>query len=300
MSISNIQSAALSSTVVGNFQAGDANTGDGKGVSSFSSALAVQLGNTRISVEDVKKFFDAKPSASQIADQAASLGLNEEQVVSAMTVGGYGGGDAASLRAGIDRYVSGSGSNYSWAADGALIASNSLSPSLATAVSSDSPLTGSAIGEVKASASSTSAGSITVLGKTYTVQLVKDFYAAGGNDTRFAQEAGMTDLWQIHELAVQARAMGGAPTGEAALQNYYTMYKQNNPNGAGVGDYQGWLDNQPPNAINAMRAGVYTGAAIDQRDFEPGGLYAVGTAESKLAGYGRGGGPRGNGGSWTT
>jgi hypothetical protein len=182
----------------------------------------------------------------------------------------------------------------------AVTSSASGDPASFASALATSSASASAIDVQKSTASSVSAGGIFVGGKMYSAQQVKDFYAGGGNDVQFAQEAGMTDLWQIHELAVQARALGGAPTGEDALQGYYKMYKQYNPNGAGVGDYQGWIDNQSPNAINAMRAGAYTGAAIDQRDYEPGGIYASGTAESKLAGYGRGGGPRGNGGSWTT
>lgn len=143
-------------------------------------------------------------------------------------------------------------------------------------------------------------GGITVAGQYYSPQQIKDFYAQGGNDVRFAQEAGMTDLGAIHDLAVKARGIGGAPTGDAATQRYFQQYQQYNPGGANVNNYAGWLADQNPNTLNAMRAGVYTGSAVSPTDYTPGGIYGPGSAAYGKPGYASGLGPRGDGGTWGT
>jgi hypothetical protein len=109
-------------------------------------------------------------------------------------------------------------------------------------------------------------GGLSVGGSTYTPQQIKDFYANGGNDVQFAQQHGITDPTQIHDLAVHARGIAGtsSPTGDASLQSYYNQYKTANPNGAYANDYQGWVNDQNPNTRDAMVAGTYTGNGATQ------------------------------------
>lgn len=64
-----------------------------------------------------------------------------------------------------------------------------------------------------------------------------------------------------------------ATTGDAATKKFFQMYQQKSPNGAFANDYNGWLADQNPNTLNAMRAGIYTGQAIAPKDYDFGGIY---------------------------
>lgn len=141
---------------------------------------------------------------------------------------------------------------------------------------------------------------ITVGGTTYSSQQVKEFYANGGNDVQFAEQHGITDPGKIHDLVIQARAIAGSanPTGDAALQHFFELYQQYNPSGVDANNFSQWVQNQNPGTLNAIVAGIYTGAAIDPMDYAPGGIYGPGSTESRQAGYGHGLGPRGDGGNW--
>jgi hypothetical protein len=121
MSISTVQNAATAVfTDAARMQQKSATANSS---SSFAATLTSVSNGTKYSDADVKNFFANKPDTQQIADQAAALGLNENQIMQAMEVGGYGGSDATALKAGIESFVSASGSGYSWGAEGALVAS---------------------------------------------------------------------------------------------------------------------------------------------------------------------------------
>lgn len=120
----------------------------------------------------------------------------------------------------------------------------------------------------------TSADGLTVAGKFYTNQQIKDFYAAGGNDYTFAQANGLRDQNFIHDLALQARAIGGAPTGDAAVQLMFKQYQSSTPNGADANNFAAWKADQAPALLEKVRNGTYVGQAIDTKDFNPGGIFA--------------------------
>ena len=97
---------------------------------------------------------------------------------------------------------------------------------------------------------------MTIGGVTYSDQQIKDFYAGGGNDAAFAQQngAGRDQMLQARQIA------GTNPT----TQTYFNQYQQANPNGAFAGNYQGWMADQAPHRLDAMKSGTYTGDGADQ------------------------------------
>ncbi len=137
-------------------------------------------------------------------------------------------------------------------------------------------------------------GGMNIGGKYYSPEQIKQFYANGGNDNMFAQNLGLTDQNQIHDLAVQARAIGGAPTGEQAMKYAFNQYQQYNPNGAYANNYQGFVGDQNPATANAIRSGTYTGAYTSPTDYAPGGIYEGVNANYKTYGLGA----RGLGDGW--
>lgn len=141
---------------------------------------------------------------------------------------------------------------------------------------------------------------MTIGGQTYSDDQIRSFYAGGGNDNQFLQQSGMTDLGQIHDLAVQGRGIAGSanPTGDASTQNYFKQYQQTTPNGAFSNNYQGWLNDQQPGNVNAMRAGTFTGQASTQQDYSPGGIFGPGSASYGQPGYASGLGAQGNNDGW--
>ncbi len=82
---------------------------------------------------EVKSFFANKPSEEQIATQAAAMGLNEGQILSAMKTAGYGGSDPAALKVGIDHFMSTHSDTYAWGANGSVV--NTAKSTLAAATS---------------------------------------------------------------------------------------------------------------------------------------------------------------------
>lgn len=140
---------------------------------------------------------------------------------------------------------------------------------------------------------------ITVGGKTYSDEEVKAFYANGGDDNKFAQDAGLTDPWQRREAILQARSIGNAPTGDAAVQQQFNLYKQYNPNGANVNNYEAWKADQGLHTLDAMKSGTYTGAASSPTDWGPNGIYGPGTGHDYSFEQGRyGTGAHGTGDGW--
>jgi hypothetical protein len=137
-------------------------------------------------------------------------------------------------------------------------------------------------------------------GQTYTDQQIHDFVAGGGDLNQFLQQQGITNLDEIHNLYTQAMGIAGkdAPTGDAALQNYFKTYQKYNPNGAYANSYSGWLGDQGAGTLNAMRNGTYSGASYSPIDSAPGGIYAPGTGHDFS--YAQSGlGARGMGDGWT-
>lgn len=116
-------------------------------------------------------------------------------------------------------------------------------------------------------------------GVTYTDSQIHDFVAGGGDLNKFLQEQGITNQDEIHNLYTQAMGITGkdAPTGDAALQNYFKSYQTYNPNGAYANNFAGWVNDLGVGTANAMRAGTYSGAVTAPKDFQPGGIYAPGT-----------------------
>ena len=97
---------------------------------------------------------------------------------------------------------------------------------------------------------------LTFSGQTYTDQQIKDFYAGGGNDAQIAAQNGAG-----RDQMLQARQIAGVnPT----TQTYFNQYQQANPNGAYANNYQGWLGDQAPHRLDAMKSGTYTGNGADQ------------------------------------
>ena len=121
MSIAPIQSTSNATMLAS--QSSQQNTSTTSPAASFASTLASLDNGTSYSDGEVKSFFAGKPSEKQIASQAAALGLNENQIMQAMIVGGYGVGDTAALKAGIDGYVAIASNGYAWDSNGALTAS---------------------------------------------------------------------------------------------------------------------------------------------------------------------------------
>lgn len=236
--------------------------------------MAIIANGQSFSDQQIKDYFASNPNADQVASKAAELGLNQSQLSSAMGTAGYGGNTQAERDAAINGYM-GSNSGYQWGGNGILSAAPQQPPPAAS-------------------------GGMSIGGKTYTAQQIKDFYAGGGNERQFLEQNGVTDLWSQRDLTLQARGIAGPGTmaGDAGLQQYFKQYQQYNPTGANANNYQGWLADQNPHSLNAMRAGTYTGASVSPADYGPGGIYGPGSAGYGTPGYASGLGPRGDGGSW--
>lgn len=135
---------------------------------------------------------------------------------------------------------------------------------------------------------------ISIGGQTYTDEQVRDFYANGGNERQFLEQAGISDPWAARDLTLQARQTAGYTP---SMQDNFKQYQQANPNGAFANNYGGWqndMKNGSPTAYNAMQAGTYTGAPTAATDFAPGGIHY-----GKTFGYGQSGtGQLGIGDGW--
>lgn len=117
MSISNVQNSAGASS----FAAGSkATTSSAASGASFAATLNHVSNGTPYTDAEVKSFFAGKPTAQQIADKAASLGLTEDQIAQAMRVGGYGASGDDALRSQIEDFVANTGNGYTWDTHGVL------------------------------------------------------------------------------------------------------------------------------------------------------------------------------------
>ena len=216
--------------------------------------------------DQIKNFFASAPTNDAIAKQASALGLTADQVSQAAQIAGknWTTGDVTSW-AGSNGY-------------------NFVGVNGAAQVSTPQ-----------------NNGGINVGGKYYSPQQIKDFYAGGGDDNQFAQMAGVADPWQRRDLILQARQIGGASnySGDAALQTYFNRYKQYNPNGKYVNDFQSWVNDQAPHTLAAMKSGTYTGVPSTPKDYDFGGIYGPGTGHDTSFEQGRyGTGAHGSGDGW--
>lgn len=119
MSISNVQNTAAASSTASTGTGKKATTGNAEGAS-FAATLTQASNGTRYTDAEVKNFFAGKPSAQQIADKAAELGLTEDQIAKAMAVGGLGTAGDQTLRDQIESFVASAGNGYTWNAQGVL------------------------------------------------------------------------------------------------------------------------------------------------------------------------------------
>lgn len=235
------------------------------------------LADKGITDDQIRGFFATNPTADQVAKQAADLGLSKDQLSGAMGVANYGGATAAERDANINNYTSQPNSNYSFNGNGILA-------------------------QARAPAAPANGTDGMQIGNTYVSKAeLQKFFAEGGDPNEWAQKHGITNQDQIHQLATQARGIAGnAPTGDAALQAAWQNYRKYNPNGAGVNDYAGFVANLG-NRGDAIRAGTYTGAFNDSRDYAPGGIYYGRNISYQQAGLGsRGDGSGVEGDAWAT
>lgn len=201
------------------------------------------FGGQNFSDDEIKNFFATTDNAG-IAAKAAEFGMNADQIAQAAKVAGknWTAADVTGASQGLGYDFGGSG------------------------------------GIIQRASAQSSPGGAQVGSNYYTGQQVRDFYANGGNDNQFAQQAGITDPWQRRDAILAARNAGGgaglaANSGEAGLRNYFNQYRQYNPNGANVNSYENWLRDQNPHTRDAMRAGTFTGTPSSPTDSAPGGIY---------------------------
>jgi hypothetical protein len=121
MSISNVQNTAATNNTASTGTSKNTATSDATGAS-FAATLTQVSNGTRYTDAEVKNFFAGKPSAQQIADKAAELGLTEDQIAKAMRVGGLDTSGNQSLRDQIESFVANANNGYVWDAQGSLTA----------------------------------------------------------------------------------------------------------------------------------------------------------------------------------
>lgn len=218
--------------------------------------MPMNIGGQTYSDEDIRNFFATTDNAG-IAAQAASFGMNADQIAQAANIAGL-----------------------NWSTADVTSASQGLGYDF-----------GGANGAAQQATAASSPGGAQVGSNYYTGQQVRDFYANGGNDNQFAQQAGITDPWQRRDAILAARNAGGgaglaANSGEAGLRNYFNQYQQANPNGAFAGNYQGWMADQAPHRLDAMKSGTYTGDGADQSPQDYKNAYDAGHGGM---GWGKGG-----------
>ncbi len=195
------------------------------------------MGILNYSDDQVKTWLKDK-TPDQIAQQAASMGLNQTQINEALKIGGIGGSTDAERSSAISNYTSQPNSTYSFNSGGIL--------------------------SQKAPTQAVAGQSINANGRILQKQEIADFYKNGGDDVAFAKSLGITDPDQARSLILQARQLGGAPTGDAALQTYWKQYRAANPNGAYANNFGAWVADQAPHRLDAMKSGTYTGDGTDQ------------------------------------
>ncbi len=118
MSISSVHNT----NSVNNSTTGKNKTAEAVGTSFAATMNSVSGSNngTPYTDAEVKSFFAGKPTPKQIADKAAALGLTEDQIAKAMTVGGFEGSKGDALTTQIEGFVANANNGYAWDANGVL------------------------------------------------------------------------------------------------------------------------------------------------------------------------------------
>lgn len=218
------------------------------------------MGILNYSDDEVKNWMTGKTDA-QVAEQAASMGLNQNQIQDAYKLAGknYTAGD---INSGANNL------GYTFGANGAL----SKAPTVSSVASQPSQ----------------NAGGMQIGNRYVSKADLQKFFAEGGDPNRWAQENGITNQDEIHQLATKARQIAGVanPTGDAAMQAAWQNYRRYNPNGANFNNYEGFVGDQSPSRLAAIRSGTFTGAFTSPTDYAPGGIYADTTADYGTYGLG--------------
>ena len=116
-------------------------------------------------------------------------------------------------------------------------------------------------------------GGMNIGGTYYSPEQIKQFYQGGGNDAQFAAQNGLG-----RDEMLQARQIAGVnPT----TQQYFQQYQAANPTGAFANNYQGWLGDQAPHRLDAMKSGTFTGDGADKSPLDYYNAYA-GTSGTNL------------------
>lgn len=225
------------------------------------------MGILNYSNDQVKTWLKDK-TPDQIAAQAASMGLNQSQINEGLKIGGIGGNTDAERAATIGSYTAAPTSNYSFGSGGVLAQ--------------------------KAPIKAVPGQSMDVNGRILQKQEIADFYKNGGDDVAFAKSMGITDPDQARAMILQARQLGGAPSGDAAVQQAFNRYRAANPNGAFANDYAGWVNDQAPHRLDSIKSGSYTGDGSDQSPLDYKNAYEAGQGGMGWKGEGWGG-PSGTG-----
>lgn len=229
------------------------------------------MGILNYTADQTKDWMTGKSDA-QVAEQAASMGLNRGQIREAYSTIGKNYTDAD-----LDGYAQNNG--YTFGTNGAL----SKAPTVSASASQPSQNAQAVPGQ-----------SINANGRILQKQEIADFYAGGGDDVAFAKSLGITDPEQARALILQARQLGGAPTGDAAVQQAFNRYRAANPNGTYANNYQAWVNDQAPHRLDAIKSGTYTGDGGDQSPQDYKNAYDAGQGGMGWKGAGWGG-PSGGG-----
>lgn len=242
--------------------------------------MPITANGVTYSDDQIKNYFSSNPTRDSIAQGAASLGLNADQISQAMNIAGYG-----VSRDDVTNWGNSNGYNFNGA--NGIIQKAQATPAITT----NAPGQGAGMW---------------LDGNWITQQQIKDFYAGGGDDVQWYQEhAKNKDLWQQHDFLNKARELAGPGTmqGENALRHYYEMYKKYVPGGAFQNDYEGFKRDRmsDPGSYGGITSGTYTGQGwLTGRDADFGGVLGPGgslfTAQkgSSTNGYGA----LGNGTGW--
>ncbi len=178
MSISTVQStmAAAINTTRSALQQSSSESAGG----SFAKTLASISNGTGYTDDEVKNFFAGNPNNQQIASKAASLGLNEGQILQAMLVGGYGNDNGAALKTGVESFVSDASKGYAWDANGVLVAQKSSAQGVAATSEKAMPAT----------------------------QDIRSFYATNPSDQQITDKAKALGLNAAQLVQFQATGIG--------------------------------------------------------------------------------------------
>lgn len=235
--------------------------------------MPYNLGGQTYSDDQIKQYFVGK-TPDQIAKDAASLGLNANQIADIARLGGQNvsANDISSW---------GSSNGYNFNGSGARDAAPVSQPG-----TGDGMWAG---------------------GNWLSKQQVQDFYKSGGDDVQwYQQNIGGNDLAKQRDFLLQARQLAGPGTmqGENALRHYYDMYQKYVPGGAFQGDYNGFKNDilSSPGRSGSIESGSYTGQGwLTSRDNDFGGVLGPGgSLNTPHDSSGNGFGALGNGTGWGT